>query len=215
MSRIVLVIGDKNYSSWSLRAWLLLKWLGADFEELLIRLYREGSHAVTLPYSPTAMVPALIDGEIRVWDTFGIILHMADRYPRVWPTEPHKRAFVQSICAEMHAGFNALRGAMPHNGRGRNRKVLITPAVQRDIDRVEAIWTEGRRRFASDGAWLAGEFGTADVMFAPVAARFRTYGVTLTGEAEVYCRALLEHALVVQWYAEGADDEVIPNGEVG
>ena len=215
MSRPVLVIGDKNYSSWSLRAWLLLKWLGVDFEERLIRLYRDGSHAETLPYSPTCMVPALIDGDIRVWDTFGIILHMADRHPEVWPDEPRKRAFVQSICSEMHAGFKALRGAMFHNGRARNRKVPITPDVQSDIDRIETIWNEGRHRFGKDGPWLAGEFGTADAMFAPVAARFRTYGVTLSGEAETYCQALLEHPLVVQWYAEGADDEVIPRGEVG
>ena len=143
MSRPVLVIGDKNYSSWSLRAWLLLKWLGVDFEERLIRLYREGSHAETLPYSPTCMVPALIDGDIRVWDTFGIILHMADRHPEVWPAEPHKRAFVQSICSEMHAGFKALRGAMFHNGRARNRKVPITPDVQSDIDRIETWIEEG------------------------------------------------------------------------
>lgn len=215
MSRIVLVIGDKNYSSWSLRAWLLLKWLGVDFEEKLIRLYREGSRELTYPYSPTGMVPALIDGDIRVWDTFGIILHISDRYPQVWPGEPHKRAFVQSVCSEMHAGFKALRGAMLHNGRARDRHVPITPPVQADIDRIELIWNEGRERFANDGKWLAGEFGIADAMFAPVAARFRTYGVTLNGEAETYCQALLNHPLVVQWYAEGADDEIIPSGEVG
>jgi glutathione S-transferase len=215
LSRPLLVIGNKNYSSWSMRAWLLLKWLGVDFEERLIWLYRADSRALTLPYSPTGLLPALIDGDLRIWDSLAIVLHMADRFPQVWPEEPHKRAFVHSICAEMHGGLCALREAMPHNARGRNRKVPVTPEVQRDIDRVESIWNEGRRRFGGDGPWLAGEFGTADVMFAPVASRFRTYGVELTGEAEVYRRAILEHPLVVQWFAQGADEQEVRCGEAG
>ena len=215
MSRPILVIGNKNYSSWSMRSWLLLKWLGVDFEEKVIFLYREESRAQTLPYSPTGLLPALIDGGIRVWDSFGIILHMADLYPQVWPKEPSRRAFVQSICAEMHSGFTALRSTMPHNGRGRDRRVPMTAELQRDIDRVEAIWAEGGRRFGSGGPWLAGSFGVADAMFAPVAGRFRTYGVSLSGEAENYRRAILDHPLVLQWYAEGVDEPPIPSGEVG
>jgi glutathione S-transferase len=215
MSRPILVIGNKNYSSWSMRAWLLLKWLGVEFEEKVIFLYREESRAETLPYSPTGMLPALVDGGTRVWDSFGIILHMADLYPQVWPKEPARRAFVQSICAEMHSAFTALRSAMPHNGRGRDRHVPMTAELQRDINRIEAIWNEGRRRFATAGPWLAGSFGVADAMFAPVASRFRTYGVELTGEAENYRRAILAHPLVVQWFAEGADEPPVPSGEAG
>jgi len=216
VSRPILVIGNKNYSSWSMRAWLLLKWLGVEFDERLIWLYREDSLAATLPYSPTGLLPALIDGDIRLWDSFAIILHMADRHAEVWPEEAQKRAFVRSICAEMHGGFRALREAMPHNGRGRNRKVPVALDVQRDIDRAESIWNEGRRRFGNDGPWLAGEFGTADVMFAPVASRFRTYGVELTGAAEIYRRAILEHPLVAQWFAEGANEsESVRCGEAG
>lgn len=216
MGRPTLVIGNKNYSSWSMRAWLLLKWLGCDFKEKLIWLYREDSPAYIRPYSPNGMLPALIDEDIHVWDSFAIILHMADRYPQVWPEEPHKRAFVQSICAEMHSGFSALRGAMPHNGRGRNRKVPITPAVQKDIDRVEQIWTEGRERFGADGVWLTGEFGVADIMYAPVASRFLTYGVQLNGEAEAYRKRLLGHPLVIEWYAAGTEEsEIVAGGEAG
>jgi glutathione S-transferase len=215
MSRPVLLLGNKNYSSWSMRAWLLLKWLGVDFEEKVIFLYREESRAQTLPYSPTGMLPALVDGNVKLWDSFGIILHIADLYPQVWPKERTRRAFVQSICAEMHCGFTALRSAMPHNGRGRDRRVPVATPLERDIERVEAIWNEGRRRFGSDGPWLAGQFGTADAMFAPVAGRFRTYGVKLSGEAEAYRRAILAHPLVLQWYAEGAGEPPVPSGEAG
>ena len=216
MTGLTLAIGNKNYSSWSMRAWLLLRWLGCEFEEVRIPLYREESRDAVLLYSPSGLVPALVDGELNVWDSFAIILHMADRYPQVWPAEPAKRAFVQSVCAEMHSGFTALRSSMPHNARGRDRRVPMTRELKADIDRIEAIWTEGRQRFGKDGPWLAGVFGIADIMYAPVASRFRTYGVTLAGEAASYVARLLEHPLVVRWFAEGADEvEVIPDGEAG
>jgi|tagenome__1003787_1003787.scaffolds.fasta_scaffold20818054_2 glutathione S-transferase len=115
----------------------------------------------------------------------------------------------------MHSGFTALRASIPHNGRACDRRVAVTRPVERDIERVEAIWNEGRRRFGSDGRWLAGQFGTADAMFAPIAGRFRTYGVKLSGDAEVYRRTILDHPLVLQWYAEGASELVVPNGGVG
>jgi glutathione S-transferase len=215
MGKLILVIGNKNYSTWSMRAWLLLRWLGHDFEEKIIRLYREDSGVAVRPYSPTGLVPALLDGGLRIWDSFAIILHMADSHPEVWPSDPQKRAFVRSICAEMHSGFTALRATLPHNGRGRDRRVEMDRKVLRDIERIEEIWTEGRERFGADGPWLAGEFGTGDIMYAPVAARFRTYGVTLGGAAEEYRTRLLEHPLVLQWYADGADSEVLAGGEAG
>jgi len=214
--QLTLVIGNRNYSSWSMRAWLLLRWLGCEFEEVRIPLYRDDSRAALAPYSPSGKLPALIDHGIKIWDSLAIAIHMADRYPQVWPTVPEKRAFVRSICAEMHSGFMALRSAMPHNARGRNRRVEITPEVQQDVDRVEAIWIEGITRFGADGPWLAGEFGIADIIFAPVASRFRTYGVSLRAPADAYCAAILQHPLCEQWFAEGADEaEVIAGGEVG
>jgi glutathione S-transferase len=213
MAALTLVIGNKNYSSWSMRAWLLLRWLGLDFEEKVIPLYRPESRAAVLPYSPNGKLPALSDGELQVWDSFAIILHVAEREPRVWPADPAARAFVRSACAEMHAGFTALRVAMPHNGRGRNRVVPRTSDLQLDIDRIAEIWTQGLARFG--GPWLAGDFGIGDIVFAPVAGRFRTYGVTLDGPAADHCDALLAHPLVRRWYAEGADEAEVPEGEAG
>ncbi len=216
MTALTLVIGNKNYSSWSMRAWLLLRWLELDFEEVVIPLYREDSRAAVLPYSPTGMVPALVDGDFRIWDSFAIILHLADRAPHVWPTDPQKKAFIRSACAEMHSGFQALRTSMPHNGRARNRRVPRTGYLEADIARIEQIWTEGRRRFGADGPWLAGEFGIGDIMFAPVASRFRTYGVALASPAGEYGAQLLRHPLVERWFADGAGDEVtILGAEVG
>ncbi|HYD13600.1 MAG TPA: glutathione S-transferase family protein [Allosphingosinicella sp.] len=216
MSALTLVIGNKNYSSWSMRAWLLLRWLEVDFEEIVIPLYRPGSRAAVLPYSPTGLLPALVDGELHIWDSFAIILHLADRFPHVWPAEPARRAFVRSACAEMHSGFQALRTAMPHNGRARDRRVPRTAALDADIARIFEIWTEGRRRFGADGPWLAGAFGIGDIVFAPVASRFRTYGVTLDAPAADYAAALLGHPLVLRWFAEGADEpEVVADAEIG
>jgi glutathione S-transferase len=216
MRNPVLVLGNKNYSSWSMRAWLLLKWLNYEFDEIVIPLYRPDSRAAVLRYSPSGLLPALIDGESKIWDTFSIILHLADRHPEIWPTAPAKRAFVRSICSEMHAGFAALRSSMPHNGRGRDRRVPMTADLRRDIERVAAIWSEGHERFAGDAPWLAGEFGISDIMFAPVAGRFRTYGVFLDGAAEDYRMRLLDHPLVARWYRDGQDEQVIiPGAEVG
>ena len=213
MTALTLAIGNKNYSSWSMRAWLLLRWLEADFDEKLIMLYRSDSRAAVLPFSPSAKLPALIDGDLRVWDSLAIVMHMAERDRRVWPADAMARAYAQSICAEMHSGFMALRDVMPHNGRGRDRRVPMTPALQADIERIVQIWTEGLARFG--GPWLAGGFGTADIFYAPVAGRFRTYGVALEEPAAGYCAALLAHPLVVQWYAEGAGEEEIHAGEAG
>ena len=213
---LTLVIGNKNYSSWSMRAWLLLRWLEIDFEEIVIPLYRPDSRAAVRPYSPNGLLPALVDGELRIWDSFAIVLHLADRFPEIWPADPAKRAFVRSVCAEMHSGFLALRTFMPHNGRARDRRVPRTPALDADIARIEEIWTEGRRRFGAAGPWLAGPFGIGDIMFAPVASRFRTYGVTLDAPAEDYRTTLLRHPLVERWFAEGADEpEIIQAAEVG
>ena len=216
MSGLTLVIGNKNYSSWSMRAWLLLRWLEIDFEEIVIPLYRPESRAAVLAYSPTGQLPALVDGGLKIWDSFAIILHLADRAPNVWPDEPEKRAFVRCICAEMHSGFQALRTAMPHNARARNRRAPRTAALSADIARIGQIWAEGRHLFGADGPWLAGAFGIADIMFAPVASRFRTYGVTLEAPAAGYGAALLRHPLVERWFAEGADEaETIADAEIG
>lgn len=210
-----LVLGPKNYSSWSMRAWLLLRWLGLPFREVTIPLYEERSRYWLQRYSPAAKVPVLIEDGQRIWDTLAIVMHLADTHPHVWPACPLRRAYARSICAEMHAGFADMRTAMSYNARGRDRVVKMTPALAADIARVQAIWAEGRQSFGDDGPWLLGEFGIADIMFAPPAVRFVTYGVTLDREAHGYVRRLLAHPLVLEWLELGSDDAVIPACELG
>lgn len=215
MPPLVLVIGNKNYSSWSMRAWLLLRWLDLAFEERLVSLYRADSRAKLLLYSPTAKVPVLIDGRLTIWDTLAIVGHLEETHPHIWPADPERRAFARSIAAEMHAGFGALRNCMPYNARAQDRAVPGTPELRADVDRVQDIWSEGRQRYGAEGPYLLGDFGMADIMFAPVAVRFRTYGVEVRPHLESYWRAILDHPLCREWFAAGASDEVIPVCEVG
>lgn len=215
MSELTLVLGPKNYSSWSMRAWLLLRWLDVSFTEVTVPLYEKGSKELLLRFSPAAKVPVLLDGDLTIWDSFAILSHLAEGYPHIWPADRAKRAQARSICAEMHSGFQDLRNAMPFNARARGRRVPITAAVARDIERIGAIWGESRRRFGADGPWLLGEFGVADIMFAPPAVRFRTYGVALEGETSAYSRRILDHPLIAEWFSLGASDSVIAACEVG
>lgn len=216
MPPLTLVIGNKNYSSWSMRAWLLLRWLDVEFEEIMVSLYRADSRARLFLYSPAAKVPVLIDGPLTIWDSLAIVGHLEEAHPRIWPADPGPRAFARSICAEMHSGFAALRSLMPYNQRARDRMVGETAALRSDIDRVRDIWSEARRRFGAGGHYLLGDFGMADIMFAPVATRFRTYGVELRPDLARYARALLDHPLCLEWFAAGAaEQEVIPSCEVG
>lgn len=204
--RYTLVIGNKNYSSWSMRAWLLLRFLDLDFEEIGIALYRTEARAeVQALGGETGLVPVLIDGETAIWDTLAITETLFESHKQVWPADPHLRARARSYCGEVHSGFNALREAMPVNTRGRDRLARITPAVETDIARACAIWSTAGRY--SDEPWLFGAFCAADIMFAPVAARFRTYGVDIPPEARSYYEALLDYPLVEEWFALGAAEE--------
>lgn len=216
MGPLTLVIGNKNYSSWSMRAWLLLRWLDLPFEEVVVSLYREDSRANLLRYSPAAKVPVLIDGDLAIWDTYAIIDHLAESRPDIWPADRAKRAYARSITAEMHSSFNALRSTMSYNARGRNRRVPVTPEVMSDIVRAQDIWADARTRFGSEGPYLLGDFGIADILFAPVAVRFRTYGVDVRPDVADYWRTLLDYPLCREWFAAGeAEEEVIPVCELG
>ena len=197
-----LVIGNKNYSSWSMRAWLLLKHVGAPFEEVEVLLYRPGSREeVKRLGGETGLVPVLIDGELAIWDTLALFEHVAERWPGVWPKAQADRARARSWCGELHAGFNALRAAMPVDARGRNRQPAMTAEAESDVGRVRHIWSTAG---AAQPPWLFDEFCAADVMFAPVASRFETYGIRLDGAAGLYQAALLAHPLVQEWFALGA-----------
>jgi len=190
-----LYIGNKNYSTWSLRGWLATKLSGAPFKEVLVQL--SGTHNPEfLRLSPTARVPALHDDGSVVWDSLAIAEYLAERHSGMWPTDPAARAWARSVCAEMHSGFGALRNDMTMCIRERVDVRPWSPALEGDIARVDAIWNEGRRRV---GAFLCGALSLADVFYAPVAYRFQTYGVTPTGAAAAYLAALLAHPYLREW----------------
>ena len=208
MSQFTLIMGNKNYSSWSLRAWLVLKHLLVPFEEVVIPLYRDESRNTLLHYSPSVKVPVLKHGEYTVWDSLAICEYLSDIFPDhyLWPADSHARAYARSISAEMHSGFQNLRQNMPMNcclsrpGYGR------TPDVDRDIERIIGIWTECRKQFGARGAFLFGSFGIADAMYAPVVTRFITYGVTLNGLAQDCLNTIMNLPSIKEWY-EAAQKE--------
>ena len=193
-----LYIGNRNYSSWSLRGWLATRMSGAPFREVAIGL-RGTYNAENRAFSPTALVPALHDGTTHVWDSLAICEYLAERHPDIWPGDPVARAWARSIAAEMHSGFATLRNDMTMCIRERLDVRPWSDALVANVARVEEIWTESRRRFGSDGDFLCGAFSLADAFYGPVAFRYQTYGVQPVGEAGTYLRALLAHPFLREW----------------
>ena len=216
MSNLVLVIGNKAYSSWSLRPWLLMKQAGIGFEEIRLSLYAEGAKQKLLQHSPTGKVPVLKDGDLTVWDSLAMCEYLAERHPekQLWPTQPAARARARSISAEMHSGFANLRNQMPMHVRREIPGRARTPDVAAEVARIEAIWNECRSRYGADGPFLFGAFSIADAMYAPVASRFRTYGVALAGAGAQYVAAIHALPAMREWIADAhAETEVNPQYE--
>ncbi|MDX1404315.1 MAG: glutathione S-transferase family protein [Woeseiaceae bacterium] len=216
--QLQLIIGNKNYSSWSLRSWFLLKEAEIDFEEHRIPLDLDSSPAEIARFSPSGRVPVLMLDNQPVWDTLAIAETVAERWPdkQLWPADPAARAHARAVSAEMHAGFSTLRDAMPMNCRAMGRKVALPDALTNDIDRVLDIWADCHRRYGSRGDWLFGSFSVADAMYAPVVLRFRTYGINLPDSASSYPRRLLESKAIQEWLAAAESEiEVIEREEVG
>ena len=205
MEALTLVIGNKNYSSWSMRAWVLLRQLGIDFDERRLRFDSDEWDAGIGRWSPSGLVPVLWRGEVAVWDTLAIAETVAEWFPGrgVWPADPVARAFARAASAEMHSGFRNLRAKMPMNIRGSHPGKGMTPEVRADIARIERLWAEARRRFGAGGDFLFGRFSAADAMFAPVVMRFQTYGVPCGSVAARYCEAVRSLPAVMAWN-EGA-----------
>ena len=200
MSVPILVIGNKNYSSWSLRPWIAMKVLGLEFQELRIPLYGPASSEEIRRYSPTGKVPCLVAGTARIWDSLAILEYLAERHP-LWPEDPDARAVARSVSAEMHSGFAALRQHMSMNVRRRYPGKGRTPESMADVARVLALWTDCRERFGLGGDFLFGAFSAADAMYAPVVLRFRTYEVELPPACRAYADAMLELPAMREWIA--------------
>ncbi len=192
---MLLVIGNKNYSSWSLRPWIALKVFGFEFEEKRIPLDSEGSKEAILRYSPAGKVPVLVDGKNSVWDSLAILEYLAEKNRKLWPADAGERAKARSLAAEMHSGFPQLRTHMSMNVRKRYPGRGRTPEVVAEIERIKAIWNEATRPF------LFGAFTAADAMYAPVVLRFRTYEVELPRAARIYSDAMLALPALQEWIA--------------
>ncbi len=213
-----LIIGNKNYSSWSLRSWLLLKEAGIPFEEHRIALDTPTATNDIKCFSAAACVPVLQIDDLTVWDTLAIAETVAEYWPEknLWPTDAAPRAHARAICAEMHSGFPNLRSCMPMNCRAMGRKVPLPDELGDDIDRIISIWAECHRKYGDLGGWLFGDFSVADAMFAPVVLRFRTYGTNLPESAGFYPQRLLESEAMQEWLlAAESETEVIDREETG
>jgi glutathione S-transferase len=202
----VLYIGNKNYSSWSVRPWVLMKTASIPFREERIPLYEAGSPERVREVSPSGKVPCLRDGDTVVWDSMSIAEYLAERHQGLWPAEAKARAWARSASAEMHSGFSNLRNDFGMNVRIRMKK-SPSPAVAEEIARIVALWSDGRKRFGASGDFLCGAFGIVDAFWCPVAFRFQSYGVALEGVAGKYCQTLLALPAMREWAADAVREK--------
>lgn len=204
MSNYRLVIGNKNYSSWSLRPWIYLKHHALAFEELRLPLDSETFRSEIHRYSPTGRVPVLHDGDLVVWDSLAILEYLADRHPdtRGWPVDAAARAHARSISAEMHSGFGDMRSELPMNCRRRSGPPALSAGAKKDVERVQSIWRESRRQHGTGGEFLFGGFSVADAMYAPVVMRFVAYGIEMDATTKSYVEAILALPAMRAWLAD-------------
>ena len=215
---IHLAIGNKLYSSWSLRPWILMRALSIPFSETVIAMYKPDTKARMLAFGPTGKVPVLTDGDMVIWESLAIIEHLAERFPAagVWPADPAARAHARSACSEMHAGFTGLRSACPMNLTKRFRPKDRGEACAADVARSEALWAEARTRFSAGGPFLYGAFSAADAMYAPVVTRLDTYRIDVTPLTRAYMDAVLGHPAFRDWLADAHREPwALPHYEEG
>lgn len=212
-----LVIGNKNYSTWSLRAWLMLRNSGVKFEEIKLPLDTEEFNERIKPLSPTGKVPVLIDDDVTVWDSFSICEYVNEHYfnGSAWPKDKKLKAQARSICSEMHSDFRALRNELPMNIRAR-RFVELSPEAKKDIARIDLIWSEQMRRVRGHRGWLFGNWSIADAMFAPVVLRFATYNVKLSDLSQNYMDFVLNRPDIREWMSAALKEkEIVVMDEAG
>jgi glutathione S-transferase len=198
-----LIIGNKNYSSWSFRPWIAMKAAGIAFEETVISLDAEDFKAHVGPVSGTGKVPVLIDNDVRVWESLAILEYLAEKFPNagLWPADAAARAHARAIANEMHAGFLPLRRLLPMNMWRPVIKRDLTGEAEANVARIEAIWNDCRARFGGGGPFLFGRFGAADAMYAPVVARLHTYAVAVGAGARAYMNAVMALPAWREWHA--------------
>ena len=216
MDELRLTIGNKNYSSWSLRAWILLKNLGLQFTERVLSLDTPEYERDIGAISPTRRVPVLDHGNLRIWDSLAICEYGCELAGRGWPADRAARGMARAVSAEMHSGFGTLRSQWPMNARATGRHTPPDAARAADIARIEDVWQDCRRRFAARGPWLFGEYSVADAMFTPVVLRFRTYGHPMRQTSAEYSATVLADAHLRDWLeAAAAENWSIGYSEIG
>jgi glutathione S-transferase len=208
-----LVIGNKNYSSWSMRPWLAMRASNVAFDEVMIPLYTDdkADKERILGFTRSGKVPALIDGEVTVWDSLSIIEYVAERFPqaRLWPEDRALRAHARSISAEMHSGFLPLRQECGMNLHRPIRAAALSPDARADVARIEQIWIECRERHGRLGPFLFGKFSAADAMFAPVVHRFRTYAIEVAPQAQAYMDTMMAQPAFAEWTQAGLAETLL------
>lgn len=213
MASLTLVIGNKRYSSWSLRPWLALRHTGLPFDEILVPLRQPDSKATLLRYSPGGQVPALIHGDLTIWESLAICEYLADLCPeaRLWPEDRTARAVARAVACEMHAGYVDLRRTLSMDVKERHPDTPHTPECEANIARILALWQDCRQRFGQGGPFLFGAFSNADAMFAPVCTRFVTYDVPLPVDAQAYVNAMYALPALQDWIAAAGKEEYVFN----
>lgn len=217
-----LLIANKNYSSWSMRPWVLMRALDIPFQESMFPFKAGWDPAELRKQSPSGRVPCLVDGDVRVWDSLAIMEYLAERHPGVWPADANARAWARSACAEMHSGFGVLRNTCTMNVGIRVKLKEVSAGLKADVSRIEALWADGFARHG--GPFLAGKrFTAVDAFFAPVASRVQTYGLQVNAQAREYVERLLALPAVVEWVTAGIaetwrdpphEDDVVAAGTI-
>jgi glutathione S-transferase len=217
MSKLILIIGNKNYSSWSLRPWIFMKHHQIEFSEKRVALFTETTNAELTEYDSDFKVPILKDDNLIVWDSLSILEYLSERFlqNQGWPSDIEARSIARSISSEMHSSFPNVRRELPMNCRKRFSDIVLSGEAKREIDRISWLWDKSRTEYGDEGDWLFGEFSIADAMFAPVALRFYGYNISLNTLQAKYIETVLAHPAIIQWIEAGKlESEVIQADEI-
>lgn len=208
---LTLVTGNQNYSSWSMRPWFAMKAAGISFDQVVVPLFLQGSREKILAASPSGKVPALIDGDVHVWDSLAIMEYLHEKFPekKLWPEAAAARAHARSVSAEMHSGFAAMRTDLTMNFRRKPGRVRMTESTLAEIARIQQSWEDCRARYGKAGPFLFGAFSAADAMYAPVVSRFSTYDVKVSAPARTYMDAIMALPAWREWSDAAAGEEWI------
>lgn len=216
MSELALVIGNKNYSSWSLRPWVFMQQNNIEFREIRVTLSVETTAEQLAEYGSDLKVPVLKDGNLLVWDSLSILEYLSEKYLdcKGWPGDPTARATARSVSCEMHSSFSSIRNALPMNCRKTFHDIRLSTQTKREIERVKLLWRQCRTGFGRHGEWLFGDYSIADAMYAPIALRFHGYGIALEGIEKAYVQSVLEQPCIKNWIAASVlEKEIIAEDE--